>query len=223
MHHFGTKDVSMGPGWAAFLDPHQYWEYGFVLIAATISGMILAYHPVYRNRPSTMESIELAKTLLIYTVVGALIAIICTVNPSMSFVIFGIGGLMRFRTQLGASKSTGHAIMGTLVGLCWGLGLEMVAVLATVYFWFMIWVLERNNIVTLEVGGVKVADMSQSTEAYRNAFIKSGCKLLSHSKRFKKLEMSFLFKMPKKVSMDQVATEVEKIEDRFRGTPAWPE
>jgi hypothetical protein len=218
-----VQEVSLGPGWQAFLNPQSYWDYGFVLIMATLSGAILAYHPVYRSRPSNMETIELAKTLIIYTVVGSLIAIICTVNPSMAFVIFGIGGLMRFRTQLGASKSTGHAIMGTLVGLCWGLGLEMVAVIATVYFWVMIFFLERNRIVALEVGGVKVPDMSYATDCYRNAFKAAGCRILSHSKKFKKLEMTFIFKIPKSASIDKVITEVEKIEERYRGTPDWPE
>ena len=222
MNHLAA-DVSIGPGWNAFLSPEQYWQYGFVLVAATVSGVILAYHPVYRFRPSNMETIELAKTLIIYTVVGALISIICTVNPSMAFVIFGIGGLMRFRTQLGASKSTGHAIMGTLVGLCWGLGLQMVAVLATAYFWGMIFFLERHHVVQLEVGGVKVADMGHATEAYRAALYSAGCRVLSHSKKFKKLEMTFIFRMPKKVTMEQVIAEVEKIEERFRGTPDWPE
>ena len=121
-------EVTIGPGWEAFTDPARYWQYGLILVAATISGTVLAYHPVYRGRPASMEALELRKTLIIYTAVGALIAIICTVNATMAFVIFGIGGLMRFRTQLGASKSTGYAIMGTLVGLCWGLGLEMIAV-----------------------------------------------------------------------------------------------
>ena len=77
-------EVSMGPGFEAFLDPQRYWQYGFILLAATLSGTSLAYHPVYKSRPRTFESIELAKTLIIYTVVGALIAIICTVNPSMA-------------------------------------------------------------------------------------------------------------------------------------------
>ena len=215
--------VSTGPGWAAFLDPQRYWDYGFILIAATISGAILAFHPVYRYRPSTMETMELAKTLIIYTVVGSLISIICTVAPSMSFVIFGIGGLMRFRTQLGASKSTGHAIMGTLVGLCWGLGLEMVAVFATFYFWLMIFFLEKDHVVQLEVGGVKVPDMGQAAEAYRHAFSAAGCKVLYHSKKFKKLEMTFLFKMPKRVTMESVVAEVVKIDEKYRGTPDWPE
>ena len=216
-------EVSMGPGWEAFLDPQRYWQYGFILLAATLSGTILAYHPVYKSRPSTFESIELAKTLIIYTVVGALIAIICTVNPSMAFVIFGIGGLMRFRTQLGASKSTGHAIMGTLVGLCWGLGLEMVAVLATIYFWIMIFFLEKTEVKQIKVGGLQIETMAATTDAYRNAITNAGCKVLTDSKNFKKREMHFLFTMPRKVNIDQVNAEIDKIEDPLRGTPDLPD
>jgi hypothetical protein len=218
-----VQEVSVGPGFDAFLDPEKYIEYCTILLAATASGALLAYHPVYRSRPSTMDSIELAKTLIIYTVVGALIAIICTVNPSMAFVIFGIGGLMRFRTQLGASKSTGHAIMGTLVGLCWGLGLEMVAVLATIYFWLMILFLERTIVMELSIGGVEIPDMSASTEAYRKAIVKGGGKVLSHSKNFKKKQMTFFIKMPGKRTTDKLVSEVERIEEPLRGTPDWPE
>ncbi|MCP4600018.1 MAG: hypothetical protein GY847_05675 [Proteobacteria bacterium] len=216
-------EVSMGPGWSAFLDPQKYWQYGLILLAATLSGAALAYHPVYNGRPSTMESIELKKTLIIYAAVGALIAIICTVNPSMAFVIFGIGGLMRFRTQLGASKSTGHAIMGTLIGLCWGLGLEMVAVFSTVYFWAMIYFLERTTVVELTVGGVKIPQMGPATEAYRKAIINAGGRVCSHSKNFKKVQMTFVFKMPHKVVIDNVVAEVEKISEDLKGTPDWPE
>jgi hypothetical protein len=217
------KKVSMGPGWAAFLDPDRYWHYAVILLAATLSGALLAYHPVYKRRGATMESMELKKTLIIYTVVGALIAIICTVNPSMAFVIFGIGGLMRFRTQIGESKSTGHAIMGTIIGLCWGLGLEMVAVFATVYFWAMIFFLERTSIIELEVGGVKVSDMGRSAEAYRKAMAAAGAVICSHSKNFKKVQMAFVFKLPPKIPIDKVISEVDKIPEDLKGTPDWPE
>ncbi|MCU0662241.1 MAG: hypothetical protein MUC50_07935 [Myxococcota bacterium] len=125
--------VSPGPGWQAFADGASYLRYAVVMLAATLSGAVLAFHPAGRGRPESMEDVELRKTLIIYSVVGSLISIICTVAPSMAFVIFGIGGLLRFRTDLASSKSTGHAIMGTIVGLCWGLGLELVAVMATVY------------------------------------------------------------------------------------------
>jgi hypothetical protein len=216
------ESVAAGPGWSAFLDPGQYFRYGFVLVMATLSGVILAYHPVYRSQRSTKESIELSKTLIIYTVVGALIAVICSASPSMAFVIFGIGGLMRFRTNLDETKNTGQAIVGTLIGLCWGLGLEMPAVFATVYFWAMIYFLEKSQVMELEVGGVAIAKMSESTEAYRKAFSEVGCTILSCSKNFKKSQMTFLYRIPKNVSMDRLTTSVNKIEEALRGTPDWP-
>ncbi len=216
-------DVSTGPGFAAFLDPSRYVEYSLILIAATLSGAILAYHPVYRGRPRTLETIELSKTLMIYSVGGALISIICTVNPSMAFVIFGIGGLMRFRTQLGAGKSTGHAIIGTLIGLSWGLGLEMVAAIATVYFWGMIFLLERTMVVEVSVGGVELDAMPAATDAYRKAIANAGCRMLSDSKNFKKREMRFFFSVPRKVSMNKVIGAIDKISPELRGTPDLPE
>jgi hypothetical protein len=216
-------EVTTGPGWEAFTDPARYWQYGLILFAATISGTVLAFHPVYRGRPQSMEALELRKTLIIYSAVGALIAIICTVNATMAFVIFGIGGLMRFRTQLGASKSTGYAIMGTLVGLCWGLGLEMIAVFATIYFWVMIYLLELTSVFELTVGGVKIADMGPATEAYREAITKAGGRVSSHSKNFKKIQMAFVFKLPRKIGIEQVIEQVEQLPAELKGTPDWPE
>ena len=213
--------VTQGPGWEAFLDPQRYVQYGLVLLMATLSGVVLAYHPVSRGRPASMEALELRKTLIIYSVVGALISIICVVNPSMAFVIFGIGGLMRFRTQLDASKSTGHAIMGTLVGLCWGLGLEMIAVFATAYFWVMIWFMERSPVVDLTVGGVEIADMGPSSDEYRKALERAGCKVKGHSKNFKKEQMAFVFTLPPRMTIEKVAAEVEQIPKNLRGTPDW--
>ena len=222
MHDAASK-VSMGPGFAAFLDPSQYMEYSLILIAATLSGAALAFHPVYKGRPRTLETIELSKTLMMYSVGGALISIICTVNPSMAFVIFGIGGLMRFRTQLGQGKSTGHAIIGTLIGLCWGLGLEMVAVIATGYFWGMIFFLERTRTVEISVGGVDLALMPAATVAYRKAIANSGCRMLADSKNFKKREMVFFFSVPRKVPMERVIGAIDEIAPELRGTPDLPE
>ncbi len=216
------QKVTMGPGWSAFLDPEKYLEYGFVLVMATLSGVILAYHPVYRSRTPSRESIELSKTLIIYTVVGALIAVICSSSPSMAFVIFGIGGLMRFRTNLEETKNTGQAIVGTLIGLCWGLDLQLPAVFATAYFWVMIYFLEKSQVMELEVGGVAIAEMSKATEAYRKAFSDVGCTILSCSKNFKKSQMTFLYRIPKKVPADRLIASVNQIEDSLRGTPDWP-
>jgi hypothetical protein len=217
----GAGHLVLGPGWAGFSDPGAYLRYGIVLVAATASGAILAYHPVHRGRQVTLIDIEQRKTLIIYSVVGALIAVICAANPSMAFVIFGIGGLMRFRTDTGESKSTGHTIMATLVGLCWGLGLELGAVIATLYFWIMLWVLESGAVRNLSVGGVAVADMARSTDAYRQAFVRASCRVLGHTKNFKTMQLSFVLQLPDEAATDRVSKEIEAIPEPLRGIPDW--
>ena len=212
-----------GPGWVAFTEPEQYLHAASVLVLATLSGLLLAHHPVYRARSLTLSDLEQKKTLVIYSSVGALIAIICTVAPSMAFVIFGIGGLMRFRTNTGESKTTGHTIMGTLVGLCWGLGLQLVAVLATLYFWIMIYVLEGHPVHELTVLGLDAADMSRAADAYRSAFTKAGCRVLGHEKRLKKAKLELLLRVPKNFSTDDVVKVIETIPAELRGSYDWSE
>jgi hypothetical protein len=211
-----------GPGWAAFTEPRQYVSAALVLLAATLSGALLAHHPVYRGRSITLGILEQRKTLIIYSTVGALIAIICTVAPSMAFVIFGIGGLMRFRTVTGESTTTGHTIMGTLIGLSWGLGLQLVAVLATIYFWIMIYVLEAALIQKVIVG-IEVSSMTRSAEAYRDALQRAGCRVLGHSKSFKKAQMSFVVRSPRGLDTETIWNALGAIPEELRGTVDWPE
>jgi hypothetical protein len=220
-HH--VEKLTSGPGWEAFTDPQQYAHAALVLLLATLSGAVLAHHPTQRDKSLTRDDLDRQKTLIVYASVGALIAIICTVAPSMAFVIFGIGGLMRFRTNVGESKSTGHTIMGTLIGLCWGLGLQLVAVLATVYFWLMIFVLEARKVRELTVLDVALGDMGRVSDAYRAAFMKAGCEILGQSKSLKKAKLDFLVRVPKKFSSEDALKAIETIAPELRGTFDWSE
>jgi hypothetical protein len=211
----------LGPGWAAFTSTDLYVRFALILIAATASGLVLAYHPAHRRRPLAISDLDQRRTLIIYGVVGALIALICSVSPSMAFVIFGIGGLMRFRTDVGASKDTGHTIVVTLIGLCWGLGMELVAVVATVFFWLMIFAFEWAPYRELKVGGVAIVDMARASEAYHSAIQKIGGRVLGHAKDFKKGQMTFVVRLPAPDSEEAFAREVEAIPEALRGTPDW--
>lgn len=217
----GMERIDLGPGWEAFAHPEQYLHAALVLLTATISGLVLAYHPVQWGRPITRDDVEQRKTVVFYSAVGALIAIICTVAPSMAFVIFGIGGLMRFRTNTGESKATGHTIMGTLVGLCWGLGMQLVAALATVYFWVMIYVLESVRVERLVVAGVDQAHWAQAVEAYKSVLTQAGCQVLSHSKGFKKSQLAFTVKVPRAFSADDTERAFDALPPELRGGYDW--
>ena len=213
--------LSLGPGWEAFLQADQYIHAALVLLTATLSGVVLAFHPVHRGRSLTLEDVEQRKTIVLYSTVGALIAIICTVAPSMAFVIFGIGGLMRFRTNTGESKTTGHTIMGTLVGLCWGLGLQLVAVLATIYFWLMIFALEAARVDRLHVLGIETINMARAAEAYREVLTRAGCRVLGHTKSFKKLQLTFTLRVPRNFTIDEVTKAATDLPPELRGIVDW--
>jgi hypothetical protein len=222
-HLGGLERLSLGPGWDAFWQPDQYAHAALVLVTATLSGIVLAFHPVHRGRPLTVDDVEQRKTIVLYSSVGALIAIICTVAPSMAFVIFGIGGLMRFRTNTGESKTTGHTIMGTLIGLCWGLGLQLVAVLATLYFWLMIFALEAVRVERLIIAGIETPEMPRAADAYREALTRAGCRVLGHNKSFKKAQMSFTLRVPPNFGVDDVSRAVATTPPELRGSFDWPE
>ncbi|MEY4582123.1 MAG: hypothetical protein RL701_6826 [Pseudomonadota bacterium] len=220
--HDVLEQLIPGPGWQAFVDPNQYWRVALVLISATLSGTFLAFHPVYRGRPVTLDMLEQRKTIIIYSSVGALISTICTVAPSMAFVIFGIGGLMRFRTNTGESATTGQTIMGTLIGLCWGLGLQLVATVATLYFWLMIYLLEAAVIRTLTVG-IDAKQMQVSAENYRDALRQAGCRVLAHGKLFNKSQMTFVVQIPRGIDALVVQRALTSIPEELRGHMDWPE
>ena len=96
------------------------------------------------------------------------------------------------------------------------------AVLATVFFWGMIFFLERTTVVELVVGGVKIAQMAAAADAYRESIGRAGCRVSAHHKNFKKGEMSFVFKLPRAVAIEKVMAEVDRIPEELRGTPDWP-
>ena len=214
-----TAGSGAGPNWAAFADPQQYLHYAVVLLLATASGVLLAYHPVYRRRGVTLDVLEQRKTMIVYSVVGALVALVCAAAPSMAFVIFGIGGLMRFRTDTGTSKATGHTIVATLIGLCWGLGLMLAATLATGYVWVLTYALEASGVVQLNVGGVAIADMPRAADAYRAAVTRAGGAVLGHSKHFKSEQLRFVLRLPRNTTADQLNQQLQSIPDALRGTP----
>lgn len=95
--------------------------------------------------------------------------------------------------------------------------------LATVYFWTMVWVLESGAVRNLTIGGVIVTDMARSADAYRDAFKRARCRVLGHSKNFKIMQMAFVVHMPDRGALERAARELEAIPEPLRGVADWSE
>src|SRR5262245_34159804 len=99
---FSAADVLQG--WDRFTDVWFMLDMAVVLVLAVLLGAAIAYHPLSRSKASSIAELEQPKTFIMYALVGALIGLIVPHYPVMGMVIFGIGGLLRFRTEIGPAK-----------------------------------------------------------------------------------------------------------------------
>lgn len=114
------------------------------LAVAALCGLAIAWHPRRSGKGDPVEDLEQRNTLILLAMVGAIVSELVRVEPTMALVIFGIGGLIRFRTVLDNPKVTGKAIMVVVIGLASGLGELAMAVFFTVFAWLLIFWLDSN-------------------------------------------------------------------------------
>jgi hypothetical protein len=208
-------------GWESFADHWLVIDMVVVLLFALFLGALIAYHPSTRRRISTLEHFEQPKTLLMYAVVAAVVALIVEVQPAMAFVIFGIGGLLRFRTDVGEAKDTGRVILVTVVGLCCGLKIYIVAVPATVIGWMLIFLLEQQITGIIRVSGVGERGLHDATRAYRALILGAGCKIIGEQTKFIKREFNFVVKAPATLDRQGLQEKFDAIPIESRGVVDW--
>ena len=152
--------LPQGEGWAGFL------EFGFLahtlltLIVAAVLGAVIAYHPKHIERADTLSEIEAPKVFIMYSVIGAISGILVVkYTIYVGFVLFGIGGLIRFRTILSSPSLTGRVIFTMLIGLTTGMNLPHVAVLATLFAFALIYILEAQVTYRVDVQGLEAGQV----------------------------------------------------------------
>ena len=208
-------------GWSSFGNVWLLIDMIIVLLLALVLGAVIAYHPATRRRLSTLEHFEQPKTLLLYAVVAAIVALIVEVQPNMAFVIFGIGGLLRFRTMVGEAKDTGRVILVTVVGLCCGLKILVVAIPATVIGWILIYLLEKQIAGIIRVSGVGEDTMLDATRAYRALISQAGCKIIGEQTRFIKREFAFVVQAPPTLDRERLQLQFDGLPQALRGVVDW--
>jgi hypothetical protein len=182
--------------WLSLLDGWRMADLLLVFALATALGAVIAYHPRTREKASTLPELEQPKTFIMYALVGAVIAQIVQANNAMALVVFAIGGLMRFRTDVGPAKDTGRIILTAVVGVCCGLKLVGVAVTATAFGWVLLWMLERETFTRLLVKGLAADALVPASEVYRRILNEAGCRIFGERKKVVGGEVSFVFAAP---------------------------
>ncbi len=190
--------------WEQLKEPPTLAGLLVAFMLATVLSALIAYHPRSYGKARSLSDVESPKTYIMYALVGAVCGQIVTIEPSLAFLIFGLGGLMRFRTDVGAAKDTGRVILVTLIGLCCGLLRYDIAVISTVFAYGLIAALEGGTAYRVVVKGLNGEILLKSAAAYRKILDDEGCRILNEKKNFLKHTVRFTFRAPRGIDREDL-------------------
>ncbi len=212
-----------GEGLAGFTDTDFLLKTLFNLSLAALLGALIGFHPRSIQTADTLQEVEAPKVDLMYAVIGALIGImVVKYGLVIGFVLFGIGGLIRFRTVMRSANMTGQVILVTLVGLSCGLDLPHVAVLATAFGWVLMYILEWKITYSIDVRALPDERLMESVAAYRQVLEDNGCSIIGEKKRPGSGRAQFIFRPDNHHSQREIQELLETgIEPDLRGVVDW--
>jgi hypothetical protein len=212
-----------GEGLAGFSDWDFLLKTLFNLSLAAVLGAVIGFHPRSVQTADTLKEVEAPKVDIMYATIGALIGImVVKYGLVIGFVLFGIGGLIRFRTVMRSANLTGQVILVTLVGLSCGLDLPHVAVVATAFGWVLMYLLEWKITYSIDVRALPEDRLMEAIDAYRRVLLDSGCKILGEKKRPGRGRVSFIFRPGARESQAQIQDVLEReVDPSLRGLVDW--
>lgn len=188
-----------------YLNIEKSGNYLISLLMAIILATIIAFHPQTFGKKEDIKGIEEPKTKIFYAMIGSLVGYTVNVYGSeLGFIFFGLGGLMRFRSNMSNSTQTGRLILVTLIGLSCGLKMIYIAILSTIISWILIYFLERKTIYQLEIKRINSEQFLELIESYRYILKQENCTIIREKKNQVKSKIIFILSSTSKFDPDRL-------------------
>ncbi|HVN00642.1 MAG TPA: hypothetical protein VMT68_10545 [Caulobacteraceae bacterium] len=185
-------------GWSGFLDMHFLADSLGALLLGAALGAVIGFHPMTRRTVDTLAEAELPKVHLIFAFVGAVIGVtVREFGMVIGVVVFGIGGLLRFRTDAGSTRDNGRLIVVTLVGLIAGLGLPHLAVLTTLCAFVLIWFFDARPACRVRIEDLPQGRLAECANAYRAVLVGQGARIIGEHRSAAKGRVEFVLRLPR--------------------------
>ena len=120
-------------------------------------GALLALRP--RRRGTPPRSVAVVQTQIVLAGVGAVIMLIVGTSLARAFGIVGAANLIRYRSKIDDPKDAVVMLCALAVGLASGVGLYLIAGIATAFLLALLWVIE-----SFEPRALKIFDLKISAE-----------------------------------------------------------
>jgi hypothetical protein len=220
---FFDTEALRGVGWRGFFDWQYLLESFGSLILATALGGLIAFHPMTPRTVDTLEEAELPKVYVMYALVGAVVGVtVLQYGMVVGLVVFGLGGLMRFRTNTTTTRDTGRLILVTLIGLIAGLNLPHFAVLAALFAFVLIYLFDAHPTCRLVINDLPAKRTAQAAELYRMVLRTLDCRILHERVDMAKQRYEVVFRVPSKSSRERIDLELTRqVPGKLRGQANW--
>jgi hypothetical protein len=194
---------------------------GALLLGAAL-GAVIGFHPMTRRTADTLAEAELPKVHVIFAFVGAVIGVtVREFGMVIGVVVFGLGGLLRFRTDAGSARDNGRLIVVTLVGLIAGLGLPHLAWLTTLCAFVLIWLFDARPACRVRIEDFPKDKLAACADAYRAILVDRGCRIISERRSATKNRVEFVVRLPRANAREELHGALCEAPAELRGDVSW--
>ncbi|OLE46349.1 MAG: hypothetical protein AUG46_09970 [Acidobacteria bacterium 13_1_20CM_3_58_11] len=218
----GTHGPAAALDWSGLTDVRFIANSVGILLLATLLGAVIGYHPATRRTIDGLHEADMPHVYVMYALIGAVIGVaVREFGTVVGLVVFGIGGLTRFRSAADSTRDTVRLIIVTLVGLTAGLGLLHFAVIITLFTSALIYVFDTRPPYRIRVEGIAKDRADRCTEVYRGILKGHGCSIIAEHHSLEKARIEFVFRLPRRSTRDRLDVELRSIAADLRGDVDW--
>ena len=218
----GGQAPSAVLGWSGLFDLRFIAGSLGILLLATFLGALIGYHPATRRTIDHLHEADMPHVYVMYAVIGAIIGVaVREFGTVVGVVVFGIGGLIRFRSATDSTRDTVRLIIVTLVGLIAGLGLLHFAVIITAFAFGLIYVFDSSPPCRIRIEGLPKARTADCADAYRGMLKEHGCNIISEHRSAEKERIEFVFRLSRRSKRERLEAALRTIAAELRGDVDW--
>jgi hypothetical protein len=208
-------------GWDGFLDAKFMLNSLGALALATVLGAAIGYHPRMRRTVDSLTEADMPKVYIMYAFIGAVIGVaVREFGMVVGVVVFGIGGLIRFRSSTDSTRDTGRLIVVTLMGLVTGLGLPHLAAMIAAFAFALIWIFDTRPACRVRIDELPKDRLAECASLYRGLLEGQGCRIISEQ-RYKKGRLDYIIRLPPTASRETVSEAMAQLPPDVCGDIDW--
>jgi uncharacterized membrane protein YhiD involved in acid resistance len=212
-----------GAGWQGLLDFVFLANIFLTLSVAALLGAVLAFHPKHTEVSRSSEGMDSPKVFVLFPVIGAVVGMmVVKYGLVVGFVLFGLGGIVRFRTAFRSPNLTGRIILVTLIGLAAGLHLLNVAILATLFAFVLFYFLDVSTKYRIVVTELPREHLAEAIMAYRAVLDKQDCRVVYERANCRKSRVTFGVKCKQNATFERLNEGFKsEVDDSLAGIVSW--